>query len=84
MISLSASEVRKEFAETLNRVAYKSERIALDRRGKPVAALVPIEDVELLERLEEELDLAEALAALSQTDGKGAISHEELKAKLGL
>jgi prevent-host-death family protein len=51
MASINISQARAEFPEILNRVAYGKERIGISRRGKPLAAVVPIEDLHLLERL---------------------------------
>jgi prevent-host-death family protein len=51
MKRLAASAVRGSFAETLNRVAYQGERVVMHRRGKPIAALVPLEDLAALEAL---------------------------------
>ena len=81
MTRLRASTVREEFSETLNRVAYKGERIVLERHGKDVAALVPLEDLELLEELEDRMDLEAARKALTE---HGSISLDELKAELGI
>ena len=81
MTRLSASAVREEFSETLNRVAYGGERIVLERRGKDVAALVPVEDLELLEELEDRMDLEAARKALKE---QGSISLDALKAELGI
>ena len=36
MIRLSTSELRKDTADALNRVVYRGDRIALQRRGKDV------------------------------------------------
>jgi prevent-host-death family protein len=60
MIQLQSSKVRTEFSETLNLVAYQGERVVLERHGKRVAALVPIQDLDVLEataqgRLSEEI-----------------------------
>lgn len=52
--SLDATEARDAWSDTLNRAAYGKERLVLHRRGKPVAALIPIEDLKLLERLIQE------------------------------
>jgi hypothetical protein len=49
-----------------------------------VAAVVPIEDVKLLEELEDRIDLEEARAALLETKSKGTIPWEKIKADLGL
>ena len=70
----------------INRAAYRGERIALTRRGKVVAALVPAEDLELLQRVEDEMDIAEAnelLARLAKGEEE-TISIEEFAKELGL
>lgn len=81
MPRIPATEARDDFAETLNRVAYRRERIVLERRGKGIAALVPIDDLELLERLEDRIDLDDARRALKE---RGSVALEKLKADLGL
>ena len=53
MIQLSTREFSKHLANSVNRAAYGKERVYLQRRGKTVAAIVPVEDAELLQRLED-------------------------------
>ena len=84
MKRLSASKARSDLAEVLNRVAYKGERVLLHRRGKNVAALVPVEDYALLEQLEDRIDLEDARAALTEVKKKGTIPWSKIKAELGL
>jgi len=62
-------------------VSYGRERIVLERRGKDVAALVSLEDLELLEELENRMDLEAARAALKEP---GTIPWETVKKRLGL
>ena len=64
MARISASKARSDLAEVLNRVAYKGERILLHRRGKNVAAVVPVEDFEMLQKIEDHLDNEAADKAL--------------------
>ncbi len=45
MTRLTTDEVSKELFGTLERVAVYGERIVLDRSGKSVAAIVPMEDM---------------------------------------
>lgn len=54
---LAVTKARENFSDMINRVVYRHERIVLGRRGKNVAALVPMEDLELLEKLEEQADV---------------------------
>ena len=61
MIRLSATQMRRDAADLLSRVRYGRERIILHRRGKDVAALVPLEDAALLEAMENAEDLKERL-----------------------
>jgi prevent-host-death family protein len=44
------TQARADLAELVSRVGYTGERIVLTRHGKPLAALVPVEDLEALER----------------------------------
>jgi PHD/YefM family antitoxin component YafN of YafNO toxin-antitoxin module len=81
MTRLAATIVRETFSDSLNRVAYQGERIALERRGKTVAALVSAEDLELLEALEDRIDLAAARKALKEP---GRRDWAKVKAGLGL
>ena len=81
---LELTELRKQFAETINRVGFGKERVALTRHGKAVAALVPIEDLQLLAALEDRVDLEEARAALAEAKAEGTTPWEQVKAELGL
>ncbi|MGH2446904.1 MAG: type II toxin-antitoxin system Phd/YefM family antitoxin [Candidatus Limnocylindria bacterium] len=78
------SEAREDFSTTVNRVAFGGERVVLTRRGRRVAAVVPIEDLELIEALEDARDLDEVKAALADPENRDRIGWEELKAQLGL
>lgn len=81
MTRLTASSVRDAFAATLDRVAEGGERIVLDRGGRSVAALVPIEDLELLRELEDRLDNEAAARAGTE---RGRIDWSALKRDLDL
>jgi len=86
MTRLASGRVRQEFSETINRVAYGRERIVLHRRGKNLAALIPVEDLALLEALEDRLDVEDAERILAQAKAKRErpIAWEKAKKKLGL
>jgi hypothetical protein len=58
----------------------RGERVVVERRGRNLFALVPIEDVELLERLEDKMDL-EAIRAAKNEPTK---SLAKVKKALGL
>jgi prevent-host-death family protein len=84
MAILDATQARAQFTDTLSRAAYGKERIRITRHGKELAAVVPIEDLELLEALEDRIDLEDARAALAETKDQGTIPWEKIKADLGL
>lgn len=44
------TQAREELADLINRVAYGHERIILTRHSKPVACIVPPEDLARLEQ----------------------------------
>jgi prevent-host-death family protein len=78
---LTTSTARQNFSDIVNRAAYGGERIILHRRKKPVAAVVPIQDLELIEKMENEFDIKAALKALKEP---GTIPWETVKKKLRL
>jgi prevent-host-death family protein len=78
----TTSTARAQFADIVNRAEYGGERIVVHRRKRPVAAVVPIEDLELLERLEDEIDLADARRAMKEK-GK-SIPWAQVKKELNL
>ena len=84
MTRVKASKARNNFANTLNRVAYGKNRVVLHRRGKDIAAIVPMEDLELLQKLEDRLDLGAARAALKEAGRKASTPWEKIKKDLGL
>ena len=81
---VTVSEARQDFAELVNRAAYRGERVRVVRRGREIAAIVPIEDLELIERLEDEVDLDAARAALADPESAATIPWKQVRAELGL
>ena len=86
MLKFSTAEARVKLSIIIQKAAVEKERIVLTRRGKELAALVPIEDMRFLEELEDRLDLEEARAALAEAKAnpERPIPWEKLKAELGL
>ncbi|MEX2548539.1 MAG: type II toxin-antitoxin system Phd/YefM family antitoxin [Chloroflexota bacterium] len=82
-VHVSVTEAREDFAELVNRAAYKEERVIITRRGRAIAAIVPIDDVAYLERLEDDYDLQEALRVLNDPDEMAnTIPWEQVKNEL--
>jgi prevent-host-death family protein len=50
---IPVTQAREELADLINRVAYGHERIILTRHSKPVACIVPPEDLARLEAQEQ-------------------------------
>jgi len=84
MGQVNTVDARAQLSEIINRAAFGKERMILTRRGKEIVAVVPIEDVKLLEALEDRMDLEEAREALSEAKKKGTVSWEKMKKELGL
>jgi len=84
MSSLNTSDARDNLADLLNRVAYAKDRVRITRHGRAIAAVVPIEDLEMIEKLEDEIDIREARKALDEAADKGTIPWEVVKKELGL
>ena len=51
---IPVTQAREELAELINRVAYGHERIVLTRHSRPVACIVPPNDLTALEDLDRE------------------------------
>ena len=84
MTTLSTVKARENFSDLVNRSAYGKERVVLTRRGKGVAAVVPIEDLNLLEAIEDRLDLEDIEKALADPENRRAIPWDKVKKDLGL
>ena len=86
MAKISTKEPKQTFAQTLRRVTSKRERIIVRRNGRSVAAIVPMEDLAALERLEDRRDLRAAKKALADAKKKGEkpIPWAKAKKELGL
>lgn len=74
----SIAEARQHFSEICEAAALQKKRIALSRRGKNFVAIVPFEDLELIEEFEEKRDLQLALDALKEIGMKGVSDIEDL------
>jgi prevent-host-death family protein len=80
MTTIPITEAREHLADLGNRVSLRGERVVVERRGKNLFALVPVEDLELLERLEDNLDLEAIRAAKKEP----SIAFAKVKKELGL
>jgi prevent-host-death family protein len=84
MTSIPLSEARAQLPEIVNKVAYGAKRIILTRRGKKIAAVVSIEELELIEALEDRIDIEDAIKALKDIKKNGSVAWKKVKADLGI
>lgn len=84
MTSLPVTEARADLGGIVQRVSLLGERVCLSRNGKDVAAVVSMDDLDLLRKLEDRVDLAEARRALADTRRRGAVPWKTIKKDLGL
>ena len=52
--TISTVGLRETLSDILSRVRHTGERVIITRSGKPVAALVPVDELRALEKLEDE------------------------------
>jgi len=79
------SKASDDLSRSVDRAVTGKERVKIHRGGKDVAAVIPIEDLELLEELEDRLDLLEAFDAIEEARLNGGIMPwEQFKAELSL
>jgi prevent-host-death family protein len=82
--AVSVADARSDLAELLNRVAYGKERLVITRHGRELAAIVPMEDLHLANRLRRFVARKDVARALAELDAGKAPSWEELRKELGL
>ncbi|MCC7049971.1 MAG: type II toxin-antitoxin system Phd/YefM family antitoxin [Alphaproteobacteria bacterium] len=82
--AISTAEARDRLSELVNRAAYGKERVLLSRRGKPVAAVVSLDDVATLQRLEDQRDVADARAARAEAKRRGTTTLNEALREHGI
>ena len=81
MNKVAATQLRTTISDLLDRVVHHGERVAVERYGKPVAALVSSADLQLLEAIENRMDIEAARKALREP---GRRSWDEVRAELAL
>jgi prevent-host-death family protein len=84
MAILEATKVKRAFRDTINRAAFDKERIILTRRGNPIAAIVPLEDVHVLDELENAADAEDVRHAREEAARGEVVPWGDVKAELEL
>ena len=74
---IPVTQARDELADLINRVAYGHERIVLTRHSKPVACLVPPEDLARLQEGEQEGEQEGPGASYAAGTAPAAAAHQQ-------
>ena len=80
--TITTADARKNFADIVNKVAYSKEPIVLTRRGQEIAALISMDELELLQQIEDHIDIEDAKKALAEPGNN--ISAQNFWKQLGL
>jgi prevent-host-death family protein len=79
MATVPFSEAREHFTDLVNEVAYGGKRIILTRKGKRLVAIVPLDDLETIEMMEDKIDIAAAKKAYADIKKHGTVSLAHVK-----
>lgn len=66
-VRMGVAEVKRRFADVVGQVVHGGKRIIVERRGRPVVAIVPLDDSDALPRPGQRLA---AVAASGEVDGE--------------
>lgn len=83
-VSVSAKDLKSHLGEFLGRVQFGGEQLIVTKNGKPAAALVSVETLALLRRIEDLSDLEAAREARAEAKEHGTISLADLRKSIGL
>ena len=83
MENVTAGRLKNVIGEVLNRVQFRGERVTLTRKGQPAAAIIPMADLRLLEKLEDRMDVEEIERILADESDEW-VSAEQVERELGL
>jgi prevent-host-death family protein len=82
--SIDSKKLYKELTEILNRVKTDGDHIQITQNGKPVAALIPMVDLEFYEEMEDRLDIQAVEDAWEEQGDEPYTPLEEVKKEYGL
>jgi prevent-host-death family protein len=81
--TMNTSDAKEQFTDLINRVSHGKEHIILTRRGKEIAAIIPLEDFKLLQDSQDKNDLRDAIDALKEARSHGTFNLEQLREEVG-
>lgn len=71
MERVNIGQARDHLADVVNKVVDDGERVVINRRGRAVAVIVPVDDLNLLEEVEVRLIAEDARLAMNVFDDGG-------------
>jgi len=77
--TMNVVEARRNFSEVMARVAYQRQRVVIERKGRPMMALISIADLHRLEALEQgagEMRARREAALVAAATARAAIRAE--------
>ncbi len=81
---VSLANARSRLGDLVSQVSYRHDRIVITKHGRPVAAIVPAHDLELLEELEDRSDIEAAKASRAGARKRGTVPLRKVLRDLGL
>lgn len=81
--SVGMAQAKSKLADLVGRAAYKGERIVLERRGRPMAVLIGIDEYNRLQDLRPAADRQGLPAALRERQKELVAQARRLRARVG-
>ena len=79
---IRVTEAKAQLSALMARVGYRGERFVIERWGRPLAALVGVEDLERLEQGQDTM-FSRPLGALALVGAWGEVEEKDLDVVLG-
>ena len=84
MQPITVTQARKNLSDIVDKVGFNAETQIITRKGKQIVAIIPIQELRLLEKIEDCNDLMDAREALADIKENGTITWEHFEKELGL
>lgn len=79
---VTASEARQKFSELVSTVAFAKSHVIVTRQGKEVAAVIPIEQLAILQEAIERLEDAYDLEMIAKDEGTKTLAWDDFVREL--
>ena len=84
MLKTSISDARKNLSEIVNKVCYSGERAVIGKHNKECAAIVTMQDLELIEHIEQMIELHNIREGLAEAEAGETVDFLEMMKELGI